>query len=107
MIFFSTTPDLMTPITFESTDIKHLEGKKYEVAGKLTIKDVTKDVVLHFIFHGIKTHPLNPKQLVAGFDTKLTIDRLQYNVGDGKFFQMGIVDKDVDIFVSMEILRDK
>lgn len=44
---------------------------------------------------------------VAGFDTHLKINRLEYHVGDGRFYEVGVVDKDVDIFVSLEMLSRK
>ncbi|MBC8317724.1 MAG: polyisoprenoid-binding protein [Desulfobulbaceae bacterium] len=94
-------------IIFESTSIKHVGGKNYEVTGKLTIKDVTKEVILPVVFHGIKGHPMEKAKQVAGFDTHTTINRLEYHVGDGKFYEMGVVDQYVDIFVSLEMLSGK
>lgn len=94
-------------IIFESSSVKHVGGKNYEVAGKLTMKDVTKDVVLPIVFHGIKGHPMEGSRKVAGFDTHLKVNRLEYHVGDGRFYEMGVVDKDVDIFVSLEMLSAK
>jgi len=44
---------------------------------------------------------------VAGFEAHFTIDRLDYHVGDGKYAQMGVVGKDVNILVTLEVLRDK
>ena len=37
----------------------------------------------------------------------MTIERLEYNVGNGKFFKMGIVDKDVDVLITVEATRDQ
>jgi len=94
-------------ITFRSTKVTAAGDNKYLVDGKLTIKDVSKDLALVFTYHGQQQNPLKPGEVVAGFDTKLSIDRLAYHVGDGKFYRMGVVDKDVDILVTMELLRDK
>ena len=44
---------------------------------------------------------------VAGFNGRLTLDRLAYKVGDGKYYLMGAVGKDVDILVTIEVLRKK
>ena len=44
---------------------------------------------------------------VIGFNGELTIDRLAYKVGTGKFYQMGVVGKDVEILVTLEALSDK
>lgn len=94
-------------ITFASTSIIHMTGNQYEMAGRLTIKDKAQDVVLPLTYFGTKGHPLSPKELVAGFDTQITIDRLAYGVGTGKFFELGIVGREVKIVVSLELLRDK
>ena len=77
----------------------------YIVDGTLTIKDVSKNLSLEFVYHGQKDNPLKPGETVAGLDSRLTIDRLEYNVGDGKFYKMGVVDKDVNIAFTMELLR--
>jgi polyisoprenoid-binding protein YceI len=55
----------------------------------------------------MKENPLKPKQLVAGFEAKFTIDRLQYHVGPGKYYEMGVIGKDVDVTITLEVLRDK
>jgi ATP-dependent protease HslVU (ClpYQ) ATPase subunit len=34
----------------------------------------------------------------------VTIDRLVHQVGSGKFYEMGVVGKDVEILVSLEVL---
>ena len=51
--------------------------------------------------------PFDKKQLVAGFDARLEIDRLAYHVGNGKFYQMGVVGKDVDVLITLEVVRKK
>jgi len=94
-------------MTFTSSTITQVGGDQYEVSGKLTIKDVSKDIVLPLTFHGIMDNPLNPGELVAGFDSHLTIDRFDYHVGTGKFYDMGVVGNEVRIYISLEMLRDK
>jgi polyisoprenoid-binding protein YceI len=94
-------------ITFKSRSIAHTGGNKYAVEGDFTIKDVTKRIVLPLTYFGTKDNPLKKGEIVAGFETALTIDRLEYHVGNGKFHTMGVVGKDVDILVSLEMLRKK
>jgi polyisoprenoid-binding protein YceI len=45
--------------------------------------------------------------MVAGFDSRFKIDRLNYHVGDGKFYKMGVVGKDVDVLITLEMIRHK
>jgi polyisoprenoid-binding protein YceI len=94
-------------ITFKSSKVSHDGYDKYIVDGILTIKDVSKNIALVFMYYGQRENPLKQGQMVAGLDTRLTLDRLEYNVGDGKFYKMGVVNKDVDILFVLELLRDK
>jgi len=94
-------------ITFVSTSITKAEGNTYTVNGKLTIKGVAADLMLPLRYEGTKDHPLVPGSEVAGFNGRLTLDRLAYHVGDGKYYKMGAVGKDVDILVTIEALRKK
>lgn len=94
-------------MTFESKSIKHLGKSNYQVVGTLTIKGVTKTISLPFIYFGFKQHPFNPKLNVAGFEARMNIDRLEYNVGDGKFYKMGTVGKDVDVLITVEATSEK
>ena len=92
-------------ITFTSSKVSSAGDNKYIVEGTLTIKDVSKDLALEFIYHGQKENPLKPGETVAGLDSRLTLDRLEYHVGSGKFYNLGVVGKDVDILITMEMLR--
>lgn len=94
-------------ITFKSTNVSGGQNSTYIVEGVLTIKDVTKNIALEFIYHGQRENPLKKGEIVAGLDTRLTVDRLEFNVGDGKFYKMGVVDNEINILLTMELLRDK
>ena len=94
-------------MTFKSSRVSHAGGNKYVLEGKMTIKDVTKDMVLEFIYWGQKENPFKKNEMVAGFDTRFNINRLDYHVGNGKFYKMGVVGKDVDILITLEVVRRK
>ena len=55
----------------------------------------------------MKDHPFSKGSDVVGFNGQLSLDRLAYAVGDGKYYKMGAVGKDVDILVTIEALRKK
>jgi polyisoprenoid-binding protein YceI len=99
--------DQYPEMTFKSKSISHKTGDQYEVDGLLTIKDVSRSVKVPLTYFGTRQHPLNPKWVVAGFEARMTIDRLAYHVGGGKFFQMGAVGKDVKVLISVEATREK
>jgi len=91
-------------IRFESSQITDAGNSVYNVAGTLTIKEKAYDLTLPLTLAGIAEHPAKKGTQVAGFNGTITIDRLAYGVGSGKFHEMGVVDKDVDVFVSLELL---
>lgn len=74
---------------FESTGVKALGGNKYEVAGKLTIKGTTKDVVVPATF--------TPQGDTGVFEGSLTIQRGDFSIGEGAWKAFDIVANDVVI----------
>ncbi len=94
-------------LTFESTKITGTGDGTYEVLGKFTVKGQVYDLVLPLFFAGIKDHPAAKGKEVIGFNGKVTIDRLAYKIGTGKFYDLGVVGKDVEIFVTLEGLSGK
>lgn len=94
-------------MVFESTKITDAGNGRYEVLGKFTVKGVAHELLLPLTLVGIKDHPTVKGKEVIGFNGTVTIDRLAYKVGSGKFFDLGVVGKDVEILVSIEALADK
>ena len=94
-------------ITFKSTKVSSAGDNRYTVEGTLAIKDVSRDLALEFVYLGQKQNPLKADEIIAGLDSSLVIDRLEYHVGDGKFYNMGVVGKDITILITLELLRDK
>jgi polyisoprenoid-binding protein YceI len=58
-------------------------------------------------FFGTKQSPFDEDSEVAGFEARLVIDRLGYSVGTGKYYEMGVIGKDVDVLISFEATRKK
>ena len=94
-------------MTFKSSAVEHVKDDQYLVKGKMTVKDVSKTVSVPFTFMGAKTHPFDNKSEVAGFEARMTIDRLAYHVGGGKFYDMGVVGQNVDVLITLEVTRKK
>jgi polyisoprenoid-binding protein YceI len=92
-------------LSFQSTEIVHVQGQEYLAKGRLTIKDVSRNMSVPFTFFGVTTSPLQKKVQVAGFEASLDLDRLEYTVGTGKFFEMGVLDRKVRILISLEMQR--
>lgn len=94
-------------MTFTSTSVTAGEDGFYNVAGTLTVKGKDYDVTLPLVLAGVKDHPAVPGKEVAGFNGTVVLDRLVYGIGGGKFYKMGVVGKDVEVFVSLEVTRSK
>jgi polyisoprenoid-binding protein YceI len=94
-------------MTFKSTAVRHVKDNQYEVDGQMTVKDVSQSVSVPFTLLGVKPHPFDAKSEVAGFEARMTIDRLAYHVGGGKFYDMGVVGKDVEVLITLEATRKK
>jgi polyisoprenoid-binding protein YceI len=94
-------------MTFVTTDIQHVQGDEYALEGDLTIKDVTKRITVPLTYFGMQENPLKQGQMVAGIEIDFMVDRLEYNVGTGQFFEMGVVGKEVHVLLALEVLKEK
>lgn len=95
---------------FESTSFKKVaikmkgqETNRYILSGKLTIRDVTKDVKFDVVYGGTaKDQQGNTK---AGFGATTTINRLDYNI---KYDPTGSgVAKEVTVKLNLEFIQGK
>ena len=75
--------------SFQSTSIKGLGSGRFEVAGKLSIKGRTKDVVLPFSF--------KPEGKGGVFEGSLAIRRSDFAVGEGAWADYGTVANEIQI----------
>ena len=67
-------------ITFKSTKVQPAGKDKYKITGNLTIKDVTKPVVLDAVLNKQGEHPMTKAQSI-GFNATTSFDRSAFNVG--------------------------
>ena len=72
---------------FVSTGVKALGGNKYEVAGQLSIKGKTQDVVVPATFTAQGNSGV--------FDGSFTIRRADFSIGEGSWAKFDIVANDV------------
>lgn len=89
-------------IKFKSTSITK-DGDDYKVSGDLTIKDVTKPVVLDVEYGGKGTNPWGVE--VYGFEGKAKIDREQFGLTWNAALETGgvLVGKDIKIKLELEL----
>lgn len=67
-------------ITFKSTKVQAVGKNKYKITGNLTIKDVTKPVVLDAVLNKQGEHPM-AKVPAIGFNATTSFNRSAFGVG--------------------------
>lgn len=74
---------------FVASTIKPLGGNRYEVAGKLTLKGVTRDVVAPVT--------VTPQGNQASVEGAFTLKRADYVIGEGAWADFGTVANEIQI----------
>ena len=85
---------------FASTSIKDLGADKYEIAGTLSLKGATRDIVV----------PITLKKDAAGnslAEGSFTLKRLEFKIGEGEWADPDTVANDVIVRVRMVLLPVK
>jgi len=91
-------------ISFTSSKIEK-KGEDYIITGKLTIKDVTREISFPFAFNGFAMGPMGHKRF--GAEAALTINRQDFNVKWNKAVDGGgfVVGNDVKIELQLEGMK--
>ena len=67
-------------ITFKSTKVQAISKNQYKITGNLTVKDVTKPVVLDAVLNKQGVHPMTKTETV-GFNATTSFNRSAFGVG--------------------------
>ena len=67
-------------IIFKSTKVQALGKNKYKITGNLTVKDVTKPVILDAVLNKQGVHPMTKAESI-GFNATTSFDRSAFGVG--------------------------
>lgn len=88
-------------IKFEGVTATKEKDNTYTLKGKLTIKDVTKEIKVPVTFGGVAKNQQGKE--VLGLQSKFTINRLDYNI---KYDPTGAgVAKDVEVALYFELIK--
>jgi polyisoprenoid-binding protein YceI len=90
-------------LTFKSTSFKKVSDKKYKVSGNLTLKGVTKPVVLDVVLGGTTTNPMSKKPVV-GFKITGIIKRSDFGVAAG--MPVAMLSDEVTLQAGTEFVQD-
>ena len=93
-------------ISFVSDKITKSENG-FVAHGKLTIRDVTKEVALPFEVLGVQDHPWREGYLVAGIRAQTTLNRTDYGVGVGDWAATAVVGDEVEVDITLEVHTQK
>lgn len=94
--------DSFPTMSFESKKVRNIDGSMFELVGDLTIRDVTKEVVLKGEFLGVGQMGETKK---AGFEASTTINRFDYNLKWDRLTEAGglVVAENVKITLDLEL----
>ncbi|HXG01387.1 MAG TPA: YceI family protein [Bacteroidota bacterium] len=94
-------------IKFKSMRVEKAGNNTYKIHGELTIRDVTKPVVLETTYRGMIDDPWGNKRI--SFKATTTINRFDFGVSWNKALETGglIAGKDVQITLLMQFVRPK
>lgn len=92
-------------ITFRSTSVEAKGGNRYAITGDLTIRGVTKQVVLDATLNGQGVNPWGAT--VAGWSAETKIDRKEFGVNWNAAIEGGgfLVGEDVKIHLELEVAK--
>jgi polyisoprenoid-binding protein YceI len=91
---------------FATTSLRGKGGNAYEAAARLTIRDVTQEVLLPFTLD-ITPDNADPTQLLAKASGELTISRSQFGIGRAEWRDTKIVADEVTIRIEVVARRRK
>jgi polyisoprenoid-binding protein YceI len=92
-------------MTFRSTRVEQADGTNWKVTGELTIRDVTKEVVLDTEFEGRIVDPWGNERI--GFTAQAELSRKEFGVRWNAAIETGgvVVGDKVRISLNIEIVR--
>jgi polyisoprenoid-binding protein YceI len=94
-------------ITFRSTSVQHKDGDRWDVAGDLTVRGVTRTITIDVEFCGLVTDPWN--NLRAGLLGATEIDRDDFDLTWNQALDSGgfVLGKGVKVDLDIEAVREQ
>lgn len=86
--------------TFKSTAIEVTGPSTGKISGELSLRGVTRPVVLDAVFNGAGVHPMN-KKYIAGFNATTKLKRSDF----GLTYALPVVGDEVTLTISAEFIR--
>ena len=98
--------DIFPTITFKSRRIERGRDNRFRLLGDLTIREVTREVVLEAEDHGRATDPWGGRR--AGFSAKTALDRREFGLQWNQLLETGgvLVGEKLEIEIEVEAVRE-
>ncbi len=92
-------------LTFQSTRVEQSDNNNGKLYGQLTIRDITKEVVLDVNYAGMAKSPWGATS--AGFSANTVIDRKDWNLTWNQALETGgiLVGDKINIDIEVEIIK--
>lgn len=91
-------------MSFKSTSVKKAGKNKYKLTGDLNLHGITKQVTMELRYKGTVENPMSKKQ-TAGFQVTGTINRSDFNLGNG--FPPPMISNEVRIKADGEFVQNE
>ncbi|TVQ11768.1 MAG: polyisoprenoid-binding protein [Balneolaceae bacterium] len=93
-------------LTFESSSFEKTGDDSYKLTGNLTIRDITKEVVLDVVYGGTVVDPYG--QTKAGFEVTGTINRKEYGLSWSAVTEAGnlVVADNVKLIMNVQFVQN-
>jgi polyisoprenoid-binding protein YceI len=92
-------------LVFEARQVERVGADRYRVAGDLTIRDVTREVVLEVTDEGRETDPWGGER--AAFSASTTVDRRDFGLTWNQALETGgvLVSNDIRIVLDVQLTK--
>lgn len=90
---------------FKGSEVRNVKGNDFELAGELTIRGVTKPVVLKGEFNGEAKDPWGNDRVA--FEGEVTINRKEFGLTWNQVLETGglLVSEDVDVIIDLQAVK--
>jgi polyisoprenoid-binding protein YceI len=91
---------------FETVAFTHVGGERYDIAGQLTLRGVTRTIILPATIR-VQDDPDRPETLRAQADGNVEISRSEFGIGQGQWRDVAIVADEVSVHFEIVARRSK
>ena len=97
--------DKYPTITFRSTAVERIKGDRYRIVGDLTIRDITREIVLEGTDEGRGRDPWGGERLA--FSATTTVDRREFGLTWNQALETGglLVSNDIRISIDVQAVK--